>query len=96
MTIDEHFQKMEALLAVLAERPQIRDWYTTEQFAHLIGRAEFTVREMCRHGRIRAEKMLSGRGAYPQWAISHAGILAIPKRRACYPDRNNMPRPMTA
>jgi len=79
MTIDEHFAEMKALLAVLAERPQIRDWYTTEQFAHLIGRAEFTVREMCRHGRIRAEKMLSGRGAYPQWAISHAEFLRYQK-----------------
>ena len=79
MTIDERLEKMEALLAVLAERPQIRDWYTTAQFASLIRRAEFTVRELCRHGSIRAEKMLSGRGGSFQWTISHDEFLRYQK-----------------
>jgi hypothetical protein len=76
MTVDEQHmmtmvEQIHAMLRGLAERPQAREWYTTEQFAHLIGRAEFTVREMCRHGRLNARKMLSGRGGSFQWSISH-------------------------
>ena len=37
-------------------------------------KAEFTIREYCRLGRLRAEKRQSGRGAYPQWVLSHAEL----------------------
>ena len=50
----------------------VRDYYDTAQFAALVGRSEFTVREWCRHGRLKAEKRLSGRGAIPSWSISHS------------------------
>jgi hypothetical protein len=40
-----------------------------------VGKAEFTVREWCRHGRIKAEKRLSGRGAHPSWVVSHVELL---------------------
>ena len=56
MTIDERLEKIESLLVVLVERQQVRDWYSVEEFARIVGRAEFTCREWCRHGRIRAEK----------------------------------------
>lgn len=36
---------------------------------------EFTVREWCRLGRIRAEKGQSGRGAFPAWVIAHQELL---------------------
>lgn len=62
------------MLAVLVERQTVREWYTTEEFARLVGKAEFTVREYCRFGRLRAEKRQSGRGAYPQWVLSHAEL----------------------
>ncbi len=74
MRLRERLDKIEALLAVLVERQQVREWYTTEQFAQLVGKAEFTVREWCRHGRIAAEKRLSGRGAHPSWVVSHAEL----------------------
>lgn len=67
--------KIESMLADLVHRQQIRDWYTTEQFAQLMGKAEFTIREYCRLGRLRAEKRASGRGTHSQWVISHAELL---------------------
>src|SRR5439155_11161778 len=63
--------RLEALLLVLVERETVKDWYTTEEVAKLLGKAEFTVREWCRLGRIRAEKRKSGRGAHPAWVVSH-------------------------
>jgi len=74
MTIERQLEKIEALLIVLVERQQVREWYTVEEFARMAGRSEFTCREYCRHGRIRAEKRMSGRGAYTSWVISHAEV----------------------
>jgi hypothetical protein len=75
MRLRERLDRIESMLAVLVERQTVREWYTTEQVARLVGKAEFTVREWCRHGRLRAEKRVSGRGAYPAWVISHAELL---------------------
>jgi predicted site-specific integrase-resolvase len=75
MTVEERLEKIEELLSVLVERQTVRDWYTTAQFARLVGKAEFTVREWCRLGRLKAEKRMSGRGAYPAWVISHTEML---------------------
>jgi hypothetical protein len=67
--------RMEGMLAALLDRETAKEWYTTEEFARLVGKAEFTCREWCRHGRVRAEKRTSGRGAHPAWVISHAELL---------------------
>jgi hypothetical protein len=69
--IEDRLGRIESLLAVLVERETIREWYTIEQFAQLVGKAEFTVREWCRLGRVRAEKQRSGRGAVAAWVIGH-------------------------
>jgi len=74
MTLEQRLEKIEAMLVVLVERQQVRDWYTTEEFARAVGKAEFTVREWCRLGRIRAEKRLSGRGSFPAWVVSHVEL----------------------
>ena len=79
MTLDERLEKIETLLVVLVERQQVREWYSVEQFALLAGRAEFTCREWCRHGRIKAEKKESGRGAHASRVISHAELLRFQK-----------------
>ena len=74
MTVEERLDKIESMLTVLVERQQVREWYTTQEFAKTVGKAEFTIREYCRLGRLRAEKRQSGRGAYPQWVLSHAEL----------------------
>jgi hypothetical protein len=74
MTVEEKLDKIEAMLALLVERQQVREWYTTLEFAQAVGKAEFTIRENCRLGRLRAEKRQSGRGAYPQWVLSQAEL----------------------
>jgi hypothetical protein len=69
--IEEGFLRIEQILNALVERESVKDWYSTEEFAHAVGRAEFTVREWCRLGRIRAQKRGSGRGPLAAWVISH-------------------------
>jgi excisionase family DNA binding protein len=79
MEIAERLNRIEEMLAVLIGRQKIQDWYTTAEAAQLLGKAEFTVREWARLGRIRASKRMSGRGAYPSWAIAHEEILRYQK-----------------
>jgi len=88
MTMEQRLEKIEELLLALVERQTVRDWYTTEQVAQLVGKAEFTVREWCRHGRLKAEKRMSGRGAYPAWVISHAELLRY-QREGLLPHRRS-------
>ena len=71
MTVEERLEKIESLLVVLVERQQVLEYYTTHEFAKAVGKAEFTIREHCRLGRLCAVKRQSGRGAHTAWAISH-------------------------
>jgi hypothetical protein len=76
MTVEQRLENIEAMLAVLVERQQVQEYYTTREFARLVGnKAEFTIREYCRLGRLRAEKRQSGRGKHPAWVLSHAELL---------------------
>jgi transposase len=74
-SLEDRLERIEALLGVLVEGQQVRQWYSVEQFARAVGRSEFTCREWCRRGRILAEKKNSGRGAHAAWAISHDELL---------------------
>lgn len=73
----QQLERIEATLAVLVEQRTIKDWYTTAEVGQILGRAEFTVREWARLGRVRAEKRQSGRGKYCSWVISHTELLRI-------------------
>lgn len=67
----DRLDRIEATLAAIANKQMTKEWYTTDEVARIIGKAEFTVREYCRLGRLRAEKRMSGRGAFPAWVVSH-------------------------
>jgi hypothetical protein len=71
--------RIEGMLAALVQRQTIKDFYATDEFARIVGKAEFTVREWCRLGRVRAEKRRSGRGAHPAWVISHQELVRYQK-----------------
>ena len=87
MSIDERLERIESMLAMLVERQQVREWYTIEQFAALVGKACFTCREWARLGRIHADKRSSGRGAYASWVVSHDELLRY-QRQGLLPLRN--------
>ena len=70
-------ERIEAALQILVERQTIKDWYTTEELAKILGKAEFTVREWCRLGRVNAEKRECGRGTSREWIISHQELNRI-------------------
>ena len=71
MTLEQRLDRIESLLSLLLGRGQQQEWYATDEFARLVGRSEFTIRQWCRQGRIEARKKGSGRGAHAAWAISH-------------------------
>ncbi len=68
---------IESLLATLVEQRTVKEWYSTAEVATILGRAEFTVREWCRLGRVRAEKKKSGRGPASEWIISHEELTRV-------------------
>jgi hypothetical protein len=73
--LQEHLERIEVKLDQLLQREVLKDFYEIHEFARLVDKAEFTVREWARHGRIRAAKKKSGRGPHPLWVISHEELL---------------------
>jgi hypothetical protein len=68
--IIERLDRIEGALVNLVRERTAKDWYTSEEAARMLGKAEFTVREWCRLGRVNAKKKGSGRGKYQSWVIS--------------------------
>jgi hypothetical protein len=73
----KRFDRMEALLADLIRQRAVKDWYTTDEVAAILGKARFTVREWCRHGRVHCRKKNTGRGQHREWVIAHEELLRI-------------------
>ncbi|MGF1582831.1 MAG: helix-turn-helix domain-containing protein [Gemmataceae bacterium] len=63
-------EKVDSLLKTVQTQTQ-KKWYTTSEFAELVGLSEFTIRKHCSEGRLRGKKRRSGRGAYLTWVLSH-------------------------
>ena len=70
-------ERIEALLTSLVEQRTVKEWYSTAEVATLLGKAEFTVREWCRLGRVHAEKKKCGRGPASEWIVSHAELTRV-------------------
>lgn len=87
MTLDERLEKIEAMLMLLVGREAVKDWYSVEEFARLVDRAPFTVREWARQGRINATKKESGRGAHLSWAVSRTELVRF-QREGLLPGRH--------
>jgi hypothetical protein len=85
MDHDELIKRLDERLAgvlQLVERQTVKDFYTTAEAAQILDKVEYTVREWCRHGRIKAQKKGSGRGKFQGWVVSHDELLGYQPMRA--------------
>jgi len=64
-------------LATILDEKQQKSHYSTQEVAEKLGKAEFTVREWCRLGRIRATKRSCGRGRSQEWMVSHEELMRV-------------------
>jgi hypothetical protein len=67
----------EEIRDLLITQRAIKDWYTTAELSKHLNRAEYTVREHCRQGRIRAKKKPCGRGKGGEWLVSHDELMRL-------------------
>src|SRR6185437_1294661 len=67
-------EKLDRLLQLVIDQRTIKDWYTVEEAAKILGKAAYTVREWCRDGRVHARKREQPVGLHAEWVISHAEI----------------------
>ncbi len=79
--LELHLERLETLLTELVElvtvKGTVKEFYTTEEAAVLLGKRPFTVRNWCRLGRVNAVKSRAGRGGEEEWRIAHAEVLRI-------------------
>ncbi len=73
----DRLDRIEQLLVELSAVRRTKEYYSTAEVAKLLKRAEFTVREWCRNGRIWAEKRQCGRGIAKEWMISNEELERI-------------------
>lgn len=89
MSIEERLEKIEEALRLLVQIRTVKQFYTTAEVAEILGKAEFTVREWCRNGRVAARKRPCGRGNSQEWVVPHdelervrnEGLLPVPGYR---------------
>ncbi|MEZ6150376.1 MAG: helix-turn-helix domain-containing protein [Pirellulaceae bacterium] len=69
---------IERMLAdLLAAKDLAQEYYSTTDVAKVLQKAEWTVREWCRLGRVKACKRRSGRGRAKEWMVSHEELKRI-------------------
>jgi hypothetical protein len=73
----DRLNRIESTLSELLQRNTMKDYYSTAEVAKILGKAEFTVREWCRLGRVYAEKRQTGRGRTKEWIVSHQELTRI-------------------
>jgi hypothetical protein len=83
MTPEERarFDRIERLLEQLVDRQAVRQWYSFDKFARLVGKAAFTVRRWCYLGRVRAERSMTRSGPPHVWAVGHDEHLRYQRAR---------------
>lgn len=70
-------ERIETTLHQLIEQKTVKEFYTVAEVAEMLGKAEFTVREWCRLGRVAAGKRDCGRGNAAEWIIAHEELQRI-------------------
>ncbi len=81
LTLDERLARSESMVQevrdILTNQQPQKDWYSVAELAALLGKAEFTVREWCRLGRVHANKRQCGRGNSQEWIVSHEELTRL-------------------
>jgi hypothetical protein len=85
----DRIRNIEAKLDLLLQQRLVKEWYSTDEVANILGKSDFTVREWCRLGRVHAQKKGSGRGKYQAWVISHAELLRFQREGLLPANRNS-------
>lgn len=74
LSIDDRLSRFEPMVAELhqiaKESTPVKEWYSVSEVSEILGKAEFTVREWCRLGRVHASKRDCGRGKSQEWIVS--------------------------
>lgn len=74
LSIDDRLSRFEPIVAELhqiaKEATPVKEWYSVSEISGILGKAEFTVREWCRLGRVNASKRDCGRGKSQEWIVS--------------------------
>lgn len=68
---------LDAVRGLVTAKVVVKDWYTTNEVARILGRRPYTVREWCRLGRVNAARAHAGRGEVEEWRISHQELQRI-------------------
>ena len=81
ISIEQRLSVIEDTLAniqrLLENRRPEKDWYTVAEIAEIFDKAEWTVREWCRLGRVNAAKRECGRGNSKEWIVSREELERI-------------------
>lgn len=76
--VNSRLDRIEELLErMTASKEAAQEYYSTTDVARILKKAEWTVREWCRLGRIEAAKRICGRGFAKEWMISHNELQRI-------------------
>ena len=73
----ERLARIEQALLDIVQQRAAKEWYSITEAAEVLGKAEFTVREWCRLGRVRGSKRSCGRGVSQEWILSHEELQRI-------------------
>jgi hypothetical protein len=71
------FDALDVVRELVASKVVVKEWYTTNEVAHILTRRPYTVREWCRLGRVNATRTHAGRGEVEEWRISHLELQRI-------------------
>jgi excisionase family DNA binding protein len=67
--LEKQQTEAQSCLARLTSQRTIKEFYTVKEVAEMLGKAEYTVREWCRLGRLAVRKLPGGRGNEGEWRI---------------------------
>ena len=71
----EILQRVRRIEDALVKQATVKAAYTTGEFAKIVQRDEYTIREHCRLGRLNASKRACGRGCSQEWSLSHEELV---------------------